>query len=64
MRPRTVPLEGSLELREGLRALGGNPFFKLIADRLRVQRYALEAKLKDTRFDRVEDVHFVQSGVY
>lgn len=63
-RPRTVPLEGGPELRDGLRALAGNPFFKVIVDRLRVQRYALEERLKGTRFEKVEDVNFVQSGVF
>jgi hypothetical protein len=52
------------ELREGLKALAGNPFFKAITSRLRTQRYALESRLKESRFDRIEDVSFVQSGVF
>ena len=62
-RAQTQALDGP-ELREGLRALAGNPFFKAITARLRTQRYALESRLKEARFDKIEDVSFVQSGVF
>ena len=62
-RAQTQAFDGP-ELREGLKALAGNPFFKALTSRLRTQRYALESRLKESRFERIEDVSFVQSGVF
>ena len=50
--------------REGFRALAGNPYFRALIERLRTQRHALESRLKESRFAKIEDVAFVQSGVF
>lgn len=62
-RPRATP-EELPELREGLKALMGNPYFSHLLGRLKAQRSFLETRLKDSRFERIEDVSFVQSGVF
>jgi hypothetical protein len=50
--------------REGMRALSANPFMQIILERLALERLRLEGALKNTRFSKVEDVNFVQSGVF
>ena len=62
-RPRTAPSEVP-ELREGLKALGANPYFIWLLGRLKAQRNFLETRLKESRFDKIEDVSFVQSGLF
>jgi hypothetical protein len=62
-RPRTSP-EDLPELREGLKALGANPYFAWLLGRLKAQRNFLETRLKESRFDKIEDVSFVQGGVF
>lgn len=62
-RPKPELADITPELREGLKSLVANPFFQLILSRLRMQRYALETRLKQ-RFDKVEDVSYVQNGVF
>lgn len=52
------------DLREGLKALVGNPYFDHLLGRLRAQRNFLETRLKDSRFEKIEDVSFVQGGVF
>jgi hypothetical protein len=52
------------EMREGLKALSSNPYVEWLVGRLKAQKNNLETRLKATRFDRVEDVSFVQSGVF
>ena len=63
-RPRTSPSEDLPELREGLKALGANPYFAWMLGRLKAQRNFLETRLKESRFDKIEDVSFVQGGVF
>lgn len=62
-RPRRAPDELP-ELREGLKGLVSNPYFGYLLGRLREQRNLLETRLKDSRFEKIEDVSFVQSGVF
>jgi hypothetical protein len=61
--PRVELADITPDLREGLKTLVANPFFQLILDRLRMQRYALETRLKQ-RFANVEDIGYVQNGVF
>lgn len=56
--------EDNANLREGFKTLLGNPYFGIILDRLLIQKQALETRLKQTRFERIEDISFVQNGVY
>jgi hypothetical protein len=63
-KPRLAPVVESEELRDALRALGSFPAFTFILDRLRTQRGLLEGRLRDTKFSRIEDVTFVQSGIF
>lgn len=58
-----VTLEGQ-ELQNSLRALKANPGFSFLLQRLRAQRRALEGRLKGTKFERLEEVIFLQSGVF
>lgn len=62
-RPRQAPAELP-ELRDGLRGLANNPYFGYLLGRLRAQKNVLETRLKESRFERIEDVSFVQSGVF
>lgn len=63
-KPRTQPTVEGPELRELLRSLQGHPGFRFLTDRLRTQRFALEGRLKATRFTSTTDVEFVQSGIF
>ena len=62
-RPRQAP-EELPELREGLKGLANNPYFGYLLGRLKAQRNFLETRLKESRFEKIEDVSFVQSGVF
>lgn len=52
------------ELREGMRSLNANPFFKLLLGRLELQRNALKGVHEVTRYQKVEDGTFVQQGIF
>jgi len=61
---RTLPtLEGD-ELRNALISLQAHPGFVYILNKLRTQRFSLEGRLKGTKFERIEDITFLQSGIF
>jgi hypothetical protein len=63
-KPRTIPHVEGNDLREGLSALQTNPFFKYLLDRLRVQRNMVKGRLEGTRHKTLDEVSFLQQGVY
>lgn len=63
-KPRNyTTLEGD-ELRQSLHSLLAHPGFLYLRDRLRSQRALLQGRLEEQRPQRLEDVTFLQQGLF
>lgn len=61
---RQIPLLEGDELRNALVSLQAHPGFIYLVGRLRAQRNGLEARLKGTKFEKLEDITFIQGGIF
>lgn len=52
------------ESRQMVTSLAAHPGFQILLDRLKEQRSLLESKLKSERHTKLEDVEFLQSGIF
>ena len=52
------------EGRKSVRALGAHPGFIYLLAKLRLQRHALEERLRNSRHAKIQDVEFIQSGIH
>lgn len=63
-KPRTYSPLDETELRDSLHSLNAHPGFRYLIERLRSQRFSLEGRLKGARHKTLDDVGFLQQGVF
>ncbi len=61
--PRSLS-EGNAEIAQSVQTLAGHPGFNHLINKLSYQRAALKTRLEQSRHESLEQVYFLQAGVY
>lgn len=61
--PRSLS-QGNAEMAQSVQTLAGHPGFNHLINKLSYQRAALKTRLEQSRHTSLEEVYFLQAGVY